>query len=400
MLLKRESFLPILEKTLENYFNSLIADEYTVTCSYRSLFSRLSLPSSRTSFLCNPAINAIFSPNCYHQVLSLPRIWYSCDNRFPFKILKILYLLAATSRFSRFLFCPILVDIFPAPQHSEHLLIVGGNTRLRIFDFHQLVATTILKSGFDPHLISNDIQIRLDFPWLPAPELISIAPDKSFYVEPILDLPSASSINDQVILRDIEDKVVRLLSRLEYESSYTVQASDYLHDLLLRCTQNCSSMSYIDPDIISITHRVLERFAEFLPLGNFSLDISLSHGDFALGNIFQSETGVVIIDWERSGYRLRGYDVLTYFFQTRTSSVGLLGKIRNLQSSAYMDSMVASSAFRYIYDQSSIKRTVIESVYLCEELLFHLFENTYPSVASPTIGLVKLLNELSNGFLR
>ncbi len=118
------------------------------------------LNSKKGLWLCNPVLNAVYSVRARAQVFETPWREYLGGPSALQVIPHAGYLLVATSPIGRALIASHHVRIEPELEGAESLLILGGNTRLRLFDHRRGEVTTILKDGFDDVFLRSELRFR------------------------------------------------------------------------------------------------------------------------------------------------------------------------------------------------------------------------------------------------
>lgn len=393
LLLAREPFTVIFEETMERHLAVVSGRPCRVRWRERTLRERLALKTQAQEWLCNPLINAIFAPNARRQVLDLPRRWYGTGPTLAKTWAQRAYVTAATSFFGRSVLAGPAIVIDPMPANASALLITGGNTRLRMFDFERGEATTILKSRFDESFVYADLAVRSAHPWLPAPPVLRVLDGGRAYVEPILAGTARARHRALGI-------AVEACERLGRETAETVPGRTYLSRLLGRCQDLGDLLGVRDRQIAARVGRWTAKMnaaAEAIADDNgFELQIGQSHGDLALGNILAEGDEVYLIDWERTGMRMRGFDATTLALASRRWPEGLTGRARRLIVGDGEFGPAEDAARAALVGRSPRETEAKLMIYLAEELLFHLEENMPSPITPPTLGLKLLLDELES----
>ena len=400
LLLNREPFPEILVETMERYFSVVECMPYRVEWRERSLFERITFQTQAQEWLCNPLINAIFAASARSEVLELPRRWYGTGPTLARTATQRAYVFAATSPIMRRALAGPAILIDPMPANPCSLLITGGNTRLRLFNFDKGEATTILKSRFDESFITADLAVRTAHPWLPAPPVLDVLDDGRAYKEPILSLSTAGKGLTAVARHHALAQAVGACERLSLETSERTYLKDYANRLLGQCQDIATVLGTRNPGIkapIDSSIAKIRAAAEAVIDDRKSqMWIGQSHGDLAPGNILADADAFYLIDWERTAKRMRGFDAITLALAARRCPTGLLNRARRLIAAAGDFGPAAVAAREALTGQSSKQTHARLLIYLAEELLFHLEENHPAPIAPPTLALARLLAELQS----
>ena len=383
---------------MERHFAAVTGGACRVRWRERPLLERLAQKSRPNEWLCNPLVNAIFSPNACSAVLALPRRWYAKGPTLTRTAAQRAYLLAATSPLTRRALAGQAVLIEPTPANASQVLIAGGNTRLRLFDFERGEATTILKSRFDQSFVTADLKVRSAHPWLPVPPVLRVLDEGRAYVEPILSAETAADLPNSWARQRALGIALSACDRLGRETVENVPGKTYLGRILDRCRELGDLLGGRDRRIVAQVARWASR-AE-AALGNvsaanrFEIEIGHSHGDLAPGNILVDGDEVHLIDWERTGMRMRGFDAVTLALAPRRWTEGLIDRARRLIAGYGEFGLVTDTARAALNGRDPTQIEARLTLYLAEELLFRLEENAPTPITPPTPGLKLLLDEL------
>lgn len=398
LLLSREPFPVIFEETMERYFAAVTGRAYRVRWRQRTLLERISRSPTSKEWICNPLINSIFTPSALNEVMELPKRWYGSDPSLARNVAQRAYVWTATCPILRSTLAGPAILIDPIPPNASNMLITGGNTRLRLFDFVRGEATTILKSRFDESFVNADLQVRSAHPWLPAPAVLRVLDLGRAYVEPILSAGTAADIPNWQSRQRVLNVALQACDRLGHETAEVVSGKTYLFGLLDRCRKLGDYLGMRQRLITEWVSRWTARAQIIGDLindeGSFKIEIGRSHGDLSLGNILADDGDVYLVDWERTSIRIKGFDAITLALASRYKTKGLVQRAHRLLA-GNRDTDVASVKARLALTGGDAKQTKAKLIiYLAEELLFHLEENSPLPIMPPTLGLSRLMAEL------
>lgn len=398
LLLAREPFPEIFEETMERHLAEVTGIPCRVRWRQRSRLERVAHQPRPKEWLCNPLMNAIFAPSARGAVLALPRRWYGRGPSLARTVAQSVYVRAATFPIARSALAGPAILIDPPPANASSVLIAGGNTRLRLFDFARGEATTILKSRFDGSFVSADLQVRAAHSWLPAPEVLRVLDGGRAYVEPILSCSTAAHLTNWQTRQRVLDVALEACDRLGHETTQSVPGKTYLRGILERCLERAEYLGARERLIAERVARWTSRAKGVAELigdqASFKVEIGRSHGDLSLGNILADGDNVHLIDWERTGIRIRGFDAITLALASRSKPEGLTQRARQLVAAGGETDAAAVKARLALTGDDSKQTEAKLFIYLAEELLFHLEENSPLPIMPPSLGLSRLMSEL------
>lgn len=405
LLLQREPFQRIFEATMERHLSATTGIAHCVKWQNNvGWLTRISVNNTNCWF-CNPHINAIFVNGANRNVFDQSWKNYGGGSASIWRSAKRAYIAAATFTYTQSMFAPYRLTIQPAIDSAANIIITGGNTRLRIFDINRREATTILKEGFAPSLVSSDLGVRQANPWLPAPQVLRILECGKAYVEPILEGDFVETINDFSARNRAFAEAIRICNQLTVGTASQFVLADYLRGILSHVAES----SY---RLLNHAQDTSHRISKWLSVLNASslidrvpeqlmVEVGQTHGDLQPGNILVDLGAITIIDWERTTHRMYGFDSLTLALSSRRNQSGLVTRAIMLADGQFADHSYFESA-RQALRGSGLAGEVEGRLllYLAEELKFHLDENTFGPIKIPTIGLSRLLDELESWLSR
>ena len=210
---------------------------------------------------------------------------------------------------------------------TADLLIVPGNRRLRVLDFAQDRALVATKRGYDSESLSTELRVRSERSADFMVPVIEADPEAGWLEEPLLKgwcLPRAPRDHDQRASLQWARDVVAQWAEPERRSEDT---ADYVGPLLERLQADLLTAYARFPDLQRVPSAWVQQLASWA-LEAPRVELLPSHGDLQAGNLWlqADRSRVLILDWERSAPRSRGYDGRVQDLGTR-SPVGLRGRI-------------------------------------------------------------------------
>jgi hypothetical protein len=376
LLLQREPFGEILEKTLGGFLQSRFGQSYTVKWREPSSLAN-SNPNSQ-AWLCNPYLNAIFVPEARKEVLlpvirefSRSAIWW----KRPFQ--KVYVDLAVAPTTCKW-FARAAVEISPPLKNAENILILGGNHHLRLLDYNEGVAFVIQKAGFDRELMVNDLCVRKENLYLPTPVMQDIAEDGSWYSEDLILGTPVNRLEDKEQGERAVRDVMASLFQLYEKTARKVNAAEYTAGIVDRIEERIKTCSHFDRETReNFLKDLLELNKIIKSRQNKEIVVAQTHGDFQPANILLGEEQAWLIDWEYTAERQIAYDGLVLALEAR-SSLGLEQRVLQAINDDVPECGQLLSTFPYVQWQDRTERHAMLALFLLEELDLKVMEVCNP----------------------
>lgn len=281
--------------------------------------------------------------------------------------------------------------VVPAIPGPEHLLILPGNRRIRLFDFGRGMSRVHIKSGFDRGAIGAEVTVRgggAEGPFVP---ITRHGADFAWFEEAIFEGYSLARCPPWFAAHRLARKAVAALDDWA-EAGDTVSAKDAATDLVDSIGSMVDSMPHLAGlQIVHTSERLAERVSP-----SIHVERTASHGDLQPGNVLVGREGtrVVLTDWEFHGLRIAHYDRLVLALGAR-SPRGLgsrLGRfVRNEATSSLLTELPRNSSWR-------ITRSALFGLEDIEWRLSNCQNVPYETVPSGLCTLVQELAELHPQF--
>jgi hypothetical protein len=393
LLLQREPFGEILERTLSGFFQSRFGRSHIVRW-WPKLSSANPDPNSQI-WLCNPYLNAIFVPSVSKKTL-LPVIneftrspvWW----KRPFQKI---YVDLAVLRKGRKLFTNSGIEIMPGIDHPEDILILGGNNHIRLLDFTTQKAFVIIKHGFDSQLLKNDIFVRTQNPYLPAPLIVDTAQDGTWYAEElILGIP-VNRLKAQEKAYFAFHSVCDPLFRLYKNTVQPVNIEEYALKLVQQIEsllkENTLLRGEEKNDLLSVTMGLYGIIINFEP-DNKTIQVAQTHGDLQPANILWGKDQTWLIDWEYTETRQVAYDGLVFALSSRFPA-GLSSRVSSILNDDTSDAKQILPKWPYVEWKEKERRLPILAFFFLEEIILKLKENSRSGQLQPDDGFALFCKE-------
>jgi hypothetical protein len=392
LLLRREPFGGILEKSLSRYLQARYAKPFVVKWHTRR--PTRSSSAGKQLWLCNPYLNILFIPGVQEDVTSPVVQEYSRSLNPWVRPFQRLYVGLALRRHTCRFLTRGAISISPVLPHAERLIFLGGNHHFRMLDGSAKQAVVIQKSGFNTALMRSDIEIRKAHPYLPSPRIHEIAEDVSWYAE---DLISGTPLNRLKSTNEAEEameKVLPLLYRLYKETARTMKALDYAEEVAARMAPRKEALAQLDRQTAYQIWEMADHLRKRISKDkDMEVTIVQSHGDFQPANILKEGELVWLIDWEYTRPRQAAYDGLVYSLQSRFPKD--LGK-RVITALSDIDSapLEGIQDNPFVDWEDSARRRMILALFLLEELELKVMENANPLFFRLDTGITVLVKEI------
>ncbi len=386
LLLQREPFGEILEKTLSAFFTSRLEQPYAVTWVENSRAVKLS--GNEQVWLCNPYLNAIYRPDAGPETLEPALREFSRSLVAWRRPLQKLYCRLAAGAVTAKRLSPIRVIFSPPLPRAAELLIVGGNHRIRLLDRNRGLSYVITKHGFDISRIRNEISFRRAHPELPIPALVETADDGTWYSEKYIAATPINRLSDPGRAKPLLARAVQAVKNLAADTAAEMPLNDYCQTLQLEIRGRIAGSHLLSEQQKKKLNSQCDSIIRLIDKENpdaSTLTTAQTHGDFQSGNILIEDNRIWLIDWEYTKRRQSAYDGLVYAFSSRFPN-GLSERMHG-ELSKESNSILADWPGLNWADLS--KRKTVLALFLLEELDLYLAENDN-----------KLFNTLSGGMLQ
>jgi len=302
------------------------------------------------------------------------------------------YLFFATNPFTAHLLSKYKIKLLPPIDMAEHKLFLGGTTKIRLIDIQNQKVYVILKKGYSDHYYENELTIRNQHKYLPAPKLFEINYDGRWYCEEYISGVSPDRLKYGEA--DIMGQAIKPL-RLLYQSTFQQKSKEeYLKNICnsihSNLKQSYNRNNYDLNRIISIVDTLYSKLLSKLPS---KIAICQNHGDLQPGNILWNAEleKLWIIDWEFTRERQYGFDFFTILLSVR-SKVGSAKILHAAEHGISEDNYL----LKMFPDLSKGNLEVFLLLFLLEELDFKVEELKYYQLKQKHDGLINYISCLES----
>lgn len=223
LLLEREPFGEILERTLERFLPSLTGCPHTVTWYPRNpgvgALGRL----GQQPWLVNTYLNAIFAPSAEPETLAPVVQEFARSTRWWRRPLQHAYVTLASRSPTSSVLAQAALGIAPPLPEPEARLIVGGNHKIRLLDHRRKRAYGLIKDGLTDGFMARELRARrtAEQAGIPVPRLEEIADDGTWFSESYVNGIPVNRLADGPLWAQEHDaritRIGRLLRRLHLD---------------------------------------------------------------------------------------------------------------------------------------------------------------------------------------
>lgn len=388
MLLQREPFGDILEKTLEAYF----LEQYGQIYNVRWNLGRPSAHSDATVWYSNAYLNIVFRPDCEREPLQPAVREFERSIKWWRTPLNKLYVALAMGRVSARWLAGASLVIDPPLEHANQMVIIGGNHHIRLLDYHSRACTVICKHGFNRKFMLDEIALRGEYQNLLSPRVLDASPSGTWYREELILVKPINRLKD---VRIAQEAVARAWESMSCVRDGTTQSepvkpyAERLHAHIGELLARNHLLSAGEKSLLSIlVDRLVKRVDDAVP----GFETVQAHGDFQPANILAGEGGPWLIDWEYTMRRQLDYDALVFLLTSRHPS-GLSVRMRDALLDTFTNPM-ASPELQVFAGRNNEERMQLLALFLLEETELRLIENDNAAFRFMDAGFPAFMREL------
>lgn len=386
LLLEREPFWEILFNTLDSYYQNIDGKKRNFTLKNK----RTKDLFNKDILLVNSKLNIIFNPYVNKNIFSQTKKEFSYHPNILKRWVQTAYVnLAITFPFS-IIFANHILEIDSFIPHSNDILILGGNNRLRIIDLQSNLMIVILKNGFNRYFFENEILLRKNLLNLDIPKLISSNSTNSFFTEEIISGTPINRLHNNQLSEKALKQAISNIQKMYNQTIKTITLSQYVSQL-----QNEVNILIKNDIFSSISDRVKKLSNQILSFkkNGKTIDLAMTHGDFQDANILLDKDNIWLIDWENAKKRSINYDTLTYVLNARilnqfhNTYIMFSQQARNKQYDLFK---------KYLSNLDDQDIDQVLRIFLVENLIFALQQNNNENFYSFDKYLIDYLNILED----
>ncbi len=370
MLMQREPFGAILEETLQKFLSTETSGQATVRWYPYNPGRRTIEFEGLQPWFGNQHLNFFAAKDTPWGCFDNLRREYTRATRWWKRPAQLLYVAAATSPLGYEHLADMALGVRPGIADAGKCLILGGNTRLRLLYPYRGSTIVILKSGFPPERIRNEIMLRTSYTITSAPRLLRASASQDWLEEEYIRGTPINRFDDARELQYSREAALLLRKQICEPTLSSCLVRNHLKELRLRTSAANSAF----PQSHDAGHVIaaLNNLARAVSADGESLTTCQTHGDFQPANILASATGLRFIDWESTKSRLACYDPLVLALRSRHPA-GLARRLEEIMSSTDHPSCTWLAG----WPGTSKGKPSLQSavIFLLEELEFFMHES-------------------------
>ena len=274
--------------------------------------------------------------------------------------------------------------------------MIGGNTKIRLIDISSNKVYVILKEGFSINYLEKEIYIRENFKFLSTTKIYNYSKDKLWYCEQYIKGVSPNRIElDKG--RKILQKSIKELHLMYKITNKTISLSDYVMSINKNIELNLKKLSYIDKDNRSKIQKAIYDITKYLMIDqNIGITVAYSHGDFHQGNIISNEDEFWILDWENSGVKQIGYDLLILLIESRIEKDYEKRFLNTFNYDLPKDKINIINQWPGINWHNQDSKNMNFMLFLLEELDFYIYEKSNEVFMKDPMTMELRINTIRN----
>lgn len=258
------------------------------------------------------------------------------------------------------------IYISAAGQINTDLYISPCNRTVRFFDFEADTVDCILKEGYKPLFLNNQLDFRMNCRYDFVPKVLNRGED--WYTEEVMHGNALARVRDMQVhaesLRVIDSYIKQLAEDTREDMLGQTYFIGLKQQILSLCVQLLEQGDEQYEEMVHCLDGMQRKVGDL----EMTVPTCISHGDLQEGNIWVSRDGrVLIYDWETCGRRSVWYDPVTLYYSLHNRGQGydLLGLLKK-DTKWLMNDPEKGYTDRHL--------EFIRSVLLMEDILFQLRE--------------------------
>ena len=389
LLLEREPFARILEATLARFLTARTGRPHAVEWKRRAFGGR----GQAQEWLVNIYLNAIFQPDASAKTLEPVRREFARSVRWRRRLPQRAYVELATRAPTHRMLAQARLRIEPALEGAEGLLIVGGNSRIRVLDRGQGRAYSLLKDGFPADRLARELTARrlAETCRVPVPPLLEVPEGLAWFAEKYVVGTPANRLPDQRHAAAALQRAFDALAPLRSVTRSSVRAREYVLELTAE-VEGMQARAALSSELRAQVRAFLDaaRAHSGRLADGETIELAMTHGDLQPANVLIDGDAIHIIDWEAAGTRQWLHDRLVQVLDARAPE-GLAARVR-----AVLEGRSGFAAMKSCDEENwgDARRRRLTLLILLLELLAYYLEEVAPTpISRPGPGLGALLLE-------
>ncbi|MCB0108953.1 MAG: phosphotransferase [Caldilineaceae bacterium] len=341
-------------------------------------------------------LNAIFKPSLDQLAFDPIRREFARSTVWWKRPLQRSYVALATHRPTATYLAQAQVQVSTAVPEDDCTLIVAGNHKLRLLNHRKRSVQNLLKVGFNDKFMRRELAVRpiAEACSVQMPALLEVNESEGWYAERYMSgTPTNRLANPQEAVAAVQ-QAHQMLQRLYNKTTETVTVATYVEQLQTALYRQITGHHLLTPSaqqtVQQICQGLIDQIMGGRPAARLPLETVLTHGDFQAANILVNSDGVWLIDWEYTARRQRQYDLFVFALNARAPH-GLAARLQRFVQEGWPCESAEIDIQAQMSEQT--QRQSHAGLFLLEELLLHLEENSQPQLTKIGAGLAQLQHE-------
>lgn len=396
LLQQREPFGSILEQTLSAFWTGYDGRPYEVSWQDGRVPGGPDAGDGQV-WLANRYLNSIFRPNVEDRLLDQVRQEFSRSRVWWRRPLQAAYVRQATAPGWSARLAQNHMVVTPALPDAQTWLVIPGNHKIRLLNGRSGLAYGVRKAGFNPDFLRNELaaRSRAARAGVQIPPLRETDPNGEWFAESLVSGMPANRLAGADEANAAVRATAVALARYVESTCHTADYQAYAQGLQSEAVALLARNSLFEPRAEIAARGTFDALARRLAAqhGGAPMWVAQSHGDFQPANILVDGPRTWLIDWEYADERQVAYDALVFAAASR-SPRGLAGRLRTFVQDGWpADLPLLGVGWPGLEELDAANRARCADLFLLEELLLQLRENSQPPLTRLGEGLLLLLDE-------
>lgn len=382
LLLEREPFPQILEKTLSQFWSYHF--EQDIRVRWQDGRPRRQQPGQ--TWLVNAYLNAMFVSDAQAAVFDPIKREFTRSLVWWKRPLQKTYVQAASAKTTARYLAQAHLLVSPAIPGAAEQMVVAGNHKIRWLNSREQVAYGIRKAGFHDQFMRQEIWARqqAESCGVPVPPLLAVDPVGDWFCEQYVSGTPVNRLADMQQAQLAVQQAINALAPLYAATQMEMTLGDYAAQLQPRLIALINAHQLLPEPEKTTFLTLVERLEALLVRRSLPWQLSLTHGDFQPANILLNQEGVWVIDWEYAAQRQIEYDRLVFTLEARHPA----GLAQRLQAYVAKD---FPAPFATDSDEDVRRHSAV--LFMLEEMHLHLAQTSQPLFTNIGMGINQWLAE-------
>ena len=202
-------------------------------------------------------------------------------------------------------------------QIDTSIFISPCNRTVRFYDFKHDIVTCVLKNGYQPLFLNNQLDFRLESQYGFVPKVLERG--ENWYTEKIMWGHALARVRDVRLHKHALETVDEYISQLAGDTFSVIEGQEYFNNICQELEMLCDALLDNQGQLLDKTAYALEILKMLVKEAKLMVPTCISHGDLQEGNVWvTNDSRVLIYDWETCSRRSVWYDPVTLHYSIRS----------------------------------------------------------------------------------